>query len=74
MFHAYFDADIPALLNARDNIARQHGYWLFNNLEGTEVPGWCKTEFYIGDSLLQMSDVQILDLFSELMGQVNKGN
>lgn len=74
MFHAYFDADIAALLNARDNIARQHGYWLFNNLEGTEVPGWCKTEFYIGDSLLQMSDVQILDLFSELMGQVNKGN
>ncbi|MRT14665.1 threonine aldolase [Enterobacteriaceae bacterium RIT711] len=74
MFHAYFDADIAALLNARDNIARQHGYWLFNNLEGTEVPGWCKTEFYVGDSLLQVNDEQILDLFSELMGQVNKGS
>lgn len=74
MFHAYFDTEKTALLNARDDIARRHGYWLFSNMDEAEVPGWCKTEFYIGDSLLQMSDVQILDLFSELMGQVNKGN
>jgi threonine aldolase len=67
MLHLFFDADRAALLNARDEIAREHGCWLFTNLEPTDVPGWCKTECYVGDRLLGVEDERVVQLFTDLM-------
>lgn len=72
MLHLYFDADRAALLNARDEIARQHGCWLFTHLEPAEVPGWCKTECYVGDRLLGLEDERVLQLFTDLMRQATQ--
>lgn len=72
MLHVNFDAERVALLSARDEIARQHGCWLFTHLEPTEVPGWCKTEVYVGDRLLGVADERIVQLFTELMTQATQ--
>lgn len=74
MLHVFFDANPTKLLAARDDIARQHGYWLFNLVEETGVPGWCKTEFYVGDNLLQIEDSVAETLFRELMTLANKSD
>lgn len=74
MLHLYFDADRSALLNARDGIAREHGHWLFTHLEPTEVPGWCKTECYVGDRLLGVEDERVLQLFTGLMRRATQGD
>ncbi len=72
MLHVYFDADKETLLSARDEIARQEGYWLFNALEEAEVPGWCKTEWYIGDNMLPIGNETVLNLFHQLMAKASR--
>ncbi|WP_263262424.1 beta-eliminating lyase-related protein [Pseudomonas sp. RIT-PI-S] len=72
MFHLYIDADRQTLLEARDQIARQEGYWLFNDVQACDVPGWSKTEYYVGDRLLAVSDEQLTALFRRLMGLVKE--
>lgn len=69
MLHVYFDADREALLEARDAIAQQHGCWLFGHVQTTDVPGWCKIEYYVGDQTLRVDDERIGSLFTQLMAE-----
>lgn len=72
MLHVYFDAEREALLEARDTVAERHGCWLFGHVQQTDVPGWCKTEYYVGDQTLRVNDERISLLFTQLMAGVNE--
>ncbi|MEJ0002835.1 MAG: hypothetical protein WDN30_03460 [Pararobbsia sp.] len=55
------------MLDARDTIAEQDKYWLIPAARDTDVPGWSRTELYVGDTLLGLSDAQVASLFERLM-------
>ena len=67
MLHIAFDADPVALLDARDEIAQQDHLWLIASARRTDVPGWSRTELYVGDTLVSMSDEQVMPLFERLI-------
>jgi threonine aldolase len=66
MLHLYFDAATDAVLNARDAIATEAGCWLVGGVRPAEVPGWSKTELYVGDSLLAADNEKVLPWFARL--------
>ena len=67
MLHIIFEGDADALLQARDVMAGQDLAWLFSYVEPAGVPGFCRTEIYVGDQLLQWSAARIKALFGQLM-------
>jgi threonine aldolase len=67
MLHVFFDAPMEALLEARDQMAQKTGCWLLGHAGRADVPGWSRTELYIGDCALRLSDEKLAPLFEELM-------
>ncbi len=67
MMHIHFDAPLERLLDARDSIARDEGIWLFGFLVAADTPGFCRTEIYVGDRLLEIDDSRVVPLFERLM-------
>ena len=70
MLHVFIEATPDALLEARDAIAIAEKCWLFGYVSAADVPGWSRTELYIGDALLAQSDEDIIRLFERLMVMV----
>jgi threonine aldolase len=69
MFHLYLEARAEAVLEARDAIAREDKVWLLGAVQDTEVPGWSKTELYIGDHILDVPNSTLLPLFARLVSR-----
>jgi threonine aldolase len=67
MLHLVFDAPPEALLEARDAIAEERRLWLVGYARETEVPGTSRTEIYIGDHALDVSNEVLADAFTSLM-------
>ena len=66
LMHLYLDALPEAVAEARDELARTTGCWLVNGARAAEVPGWCVTELYVGDSLLHAGNERVIPLFARL--------
>jgi threonine aldolase len=69
LLHIFFDAPEETVMRARDDLARTEKCWLFGQASPADVPGWSRTELYVGDALLSISDDRILPLFKQLMAQ-----
>jgi len=67
MLHVAFDAPVDALLDARDRVAERTGAWLLNHAWVADVPGWSIAEIYVGDTLLDVDDTQLMPLFDQLL-------
>jgi hypothetical protein len=67
MLHIVFDADCEAVLDARDAIAGEDRIWLVHGVSGTDVPGQRRTELYVGDALLSLSDDLVVPSFEKLI-------
>jgi threonine aldolase len=67
MMHVFFDRPREALLDARDKVAAEDGVWLLGWARDADTPGFSRTELYIGDNALEISDDHAADLFRKLM-------
>lgn len=66
MLHLYLAAPADVAAEARDELARAEGAWLFGAPRAAEVPGWCVAEIYVGDRLLQADLPRVLALYARL--------
>ena len=60
MFHLYLPVSAQRALEIRNEIARDHGVWLFQRASNAALPNQCMVEWTIGDNLLELSDTQVL--------------
>ncbi|SFB23533.1 L-threonine aldolase [Collimonas sp. OK607] len=70
MLHVYFPVDRDVANAARDQLAREHGIWLFGEARHTALPQQSYIEWYVGEGLLSLSDdkvITILDQFQALL-------
>jgi len=67
MMHLYFEAPAETVLDRRDAIAERDGVWLIGNARPAEIPGWCVTELYVGDTLVELGNEEVVPLFRELL-------
>ncbi|MET3119815.1 threonine aldolase [Undibacterium sp. GrIS 1.8] len=68
MLHLYLPVNKERATDIRNQIAREHGIWLFGNAVHTALPEQCMFEWYVGDQLLVMKDIDVknaLTLFVE---------
>jgi len=68
MMHLYFAASAETVMERRDEIAARDGLWLIGGARPAEVPGWCTTELYVGDTLLDLDDATVVAGLRELVG------
>ena len=67
MMHLFFDAPVETIMRRRDEIAARDGVWVVNDARPTDTPGWCMTELYVGDTLLDLEDHEVLPRFRGLL-------
>ncbi|MCU6435487.1 aminotransferase class I/II-fold pyridoxal phosphate-dependent enzyme [Undibacterium sp. Jales W-56] len=66
MLHLYLPVNKDRATEIRNDIAKEHGIWLFGNAVHTALPDQSMFEWYVGDQLLHMPDERLrnaLDLF-----------
>ena len=68
MMHLYFEAPAEAVMERRDAIAERDGVWVIGGPKPAEVPGWCVSELYVGDTLVDLADAEVLPRVRELLG------
>ena len=66
LLHLHFDAPAEAVMAARDAVAARDGCWLVDRVRPSEVPGWSRTELYVGDRLLGIGDDRVAAAFAAL--------
>jgi threonine aldolase len=59
MFHLRLEGDITKLLEARDQVARELGIWLFNGLQPIKGQAAGRTELSMGTASLALSDDEL---------------
>ncbi|HVM99599.1 MAG TPA: beta-eliminating lyase-related protein [Caulobacteraceae bacterium] len=67
MMHLYLAAPADLVMERRDDIAAREGLWLVGGPRPAEVPGWCVTEIYVGDTLLDHDNEQVVSRLRELV-------
>jgi len=67
MLHIFFDAPADQVADTRDAIAAAEKRWVVGNVRPADVPGWSVTELYVGDTLLQLDNAQVLPFFERLV-------
>jgi len=60
LFHLYLPVDAKRAIEIRNQIAQQHGIWLFNRAVNAALPDQSYFEWYVGDNLVNLSDEQVL--------------
>ncbi|MDE1150172.1 MAG: beta-eliminating lyase-related protein [Azospirillaceae bacterium] len=68
MLHVFFDRPAERVAETRDAIAADEGRWVVGDVRATGVPGWSVTELYVGDTLLDHDNDDVLPYFARLMG------
>ncbi len=66
LFHLYLPVDAKCAIEIRNQIAQQHGVWLFNNATNSALPDQSYSEWYVGDNMLEISDQQVMAALSLL--------
>src|SRR5260370_584009 len=59
LFHVLFAFPQAAVTAARDAIAAEDRAWLAPSIAAGPLPGWSRTELYVGDNLLALDDVEL---------------
>jgi threonine aldolase len=67
MMHVYMDKPVELLVERRDAIAARDGVWLMGAPRPAEIPGWCMSEFVVGDTLIDHDNERVIAWMSELL-------
>ena len=71
MFHLYLPVSAEKAITIRNQIAQQHGVWLFNRAATAPLANQCYVEIMVGDQLLAMSDANVLAALRLLNGAID---
>jgi threonine aldolase len=61
MLHLHLPVSRERALTIRNQLAQEHGVWMFNRASHGVLPDTSYVELYIGDNMLAMSDQQVRD-------------
>ena len=61
MLHLHLPVSTERALAIRQELAEQHGIWMFNRIASSALPGTSSCELYVGDNLLAAPDQQVRD-------------
>jgi threonine aldolase len=67
MLHLFICGDRDRLEEAAAQIAREQKIWLFRSFAPSQIPGYCKVEFTVGDATLEFEREEIRGLFTGLL-------
>ncbi len=67
MFHVFIARDPEDALTARDRVAEELSLWTIGWAMPTDVPGVCRTEIYVGEAAMAVTDEEIDRAFRMLM-------
>jgi len=76
LFHLYLPVNAERAIEIRNQIAGQHGIWLFNRAANASLPNQSVVEWYVGDNALALSDAEVLaalTLLNELLNESLRG-
>jgi threonine aldolase len=59
MLHLHLPVSREKAIAIRNQVAREHGIWLFGRASHAALPGHSYVEWYVGDNLLGMEDAQV---------------
>lgn len=59
MLHLHLPLGRDKAIEIRNQVAKEHGIWLFNNAVHTALPEHCMFEWYVGDQMLALSDASL---------------
>ena len=59
MLHLHLPVSRERATAIRNQVAEEHGIWLFGRASHAALPGHCVVEWYVGDNLLDMPDAQL---------------
>ena len=68
MLHLHLPVSRERALSIRDEIAREHGVWLFGRASHAALPESSYVELYVGDNLLNMADGAVREALGLLSG------
>jgi threonine aldolase len=60
LFHLHLPVNAARAIEIRNQIAQEHGIWLFNRAANAPLPKQCVIEWYVGDNVLGLSDPEVL--------------
>ena len=60
LFHLYLPVSAQRAMTIRNQIAQQHGVWLFNRATNAALPNQSYVEWYVGDNMLAASDEKVV--------------
>lgn len=69
MLHLYLPLDHADALELRDKLAREQSVWL-GNPQPTALTNQVKVEWYIGDTLLDLTDDRLVEIFDWISAKV----
>lgn len=75
MLHIHMPVSRERLLEIRNEVAQQHGVWLFNRASHSLLPNHSYVEIYVGENMLKMSDEALrraLGLWSDAIAREAK--
>ncbi len=72
MFHLYLPVSRERATIIRNQIAQQHGIWLFGRAIHAALPGQCYFEWTVGDALLALTEAQIVSALTLLQQAIKE--
>ncbi|HZT98623.1 MAG TPA: hypothetical protein VFA10_03125, partial [Ktedonobacteraceae bacterium] len=71
MMHLFIRGEQDKLAAAILDIAKETGTWLFSRLAPTFLPSYTMVELTVGEATLDLSSLEIAELFQVLLTRVN---
>jgi threonine aldolase len=68
MLHLHLPVSRERAMEIRDQLAREHGVWMFNRVQHAALPGTSMCELYVGDNLLAAGDTRIREALALFAG------
>ena len=65
MLHLHLPVSRERALAIRNQLAEQHGIWLFGRASHAALPATSVVELYVGDNLLDMPDQAVRDALAK---------
>ena len=66
MLHLHLPVSRERAIAIRNQLAEDHGIWLFGRASHAALPGHSVVEWYVGDNLLHLSDDSVRQALSLL--------
>ena len=67
MMHLFIRGDRARLEQAALEVAQEQRVWLFRSFAPSQLPAYQRVEFVVGDATLDLSSVEIVELFQALL-------